>query len=251
MSRSAPALSTQHSGLSTPSSVLRIAGGRVLDPANGVEAEADLLIVDGRIEGLARPARARAGVRVIDARGCTVAPGFVDLHCHLGDPGREDAETLASGTAAAAAGGFTSLCCMADTLPPLDSAAAIEALCSRARAQTRVRVLPLGTVTRGREGRELAELAEMAAAGAVAFSDDGRPIASARLLRHALEYSLLADRPVVDHAEDPELACEGQVHEGELATVLGLRGIPAEAEEVAVARDLALARLTGARLHLA
>lgn len=230
---------------------LRISGGRVIDPANSVAREADLLISNGRIEALVGPSLSSNGERVIDARGCIVAPGFVDLHCHLGEPGREDVETLASGTAAAAAGGFTTLCCMPDTAPPLDNAAAIEGFRSRARALAQVRVLPLGTISKGRGGTELSEMAEMADAGAVAFSDDGRPVASDRLMRHALEYSLLTGRPLVDHAEQPELARDGQMHEGELATILGLRGIPAEAEEIAVARDLALARLTGARLHLA
>lgn len=230
---------------------VRIRGGRIIDPSQAMDVEADLLIVGGRIHGLARPGKACRGERVVDARGCVVAPGFVDLHCHLGDPEGEDVESLATGTAAAAAGGFTTICCMPDTLPPLDHATAIEAVKARARDQASVRVLPLGTVTRGREGVELAEMAEMAWAGAVAFTDDGNPITSSRLLRHALEYSLLANRPIVDHAEDAELARGGQMHDGEVATVLGLRGVPAEAEEITVARDLALAKLTGARLHLA
>lgn len=230
---------------------VRISGGRVIDPGNRVDTVADLLIAEGRIEGLETSSRPRPDERVIDARGCVVSPGFVDLHCHVGEPGREDAETLAGGSAAAAAGGFTTICCMADTQPPLDNAAAIEGFASRARFQGRVRLLPLGTLTKRREGTELAEMAEMASAGAVAFSDDPRPVANARLLRHALEYSLLAGRAVVEHAEDPELARDGQMHEGEVATILGLRGVPAEAEEILVARDLALARLTGAHLHLA
>ncbi|HZS01909.1 MAG TPA: dihydroorotase [Chloroflexota bacterium] len=230
---------------------LLIVGGRVLDPASGLDRFADVRVRDGRIAAIEPGLAAADGEAVLDARGCVVAPGFVDLHCHLGEPGYEDRETLATGTRAAAAGGFTTVCCMGDTQPRLDCGAEIAALRERAAATGIVRVLPIGCVTRGREGGELAELGELAAAGAVAFSDDARPVRSSRLLRHALAYSAMLGRPVVEHAVDPELAEGGLVHEGPVATWLGLPGVPAAAEEIAVGRAIALARLTGGRLHLA
>jgi dihydroorotase len=233
------------------SATLRIVGGRVLDPASGVDRHADVRVRQGRIAAIEPGLSAEDGEMVVDARGCIVAAGFVDLHSHLGEPGYEDRETLATGSRAAAAGGFTTVCCMGDTNPRLDCGAEIAALRARAEATAIVRVRPIGCVTRGREGAELAELAELAAAGAVAFSDDARPVRSSRLLRHALTYSVMLGRPVVEHAVDPDLADGGLVHEGPMATHLGLPGIPAAAEEIAVARAIALARLTGGRLHLA
>ena len=226
---------------------LRLVNGRVLDPATGRDEVADVVIEDGTIVERAT----RTGETVIDVGGYVVAPGFVDLHCHLREPGFEDKETIASGTRAAAAGGFTTLCAMADTRPSVDTGSDVESLLTQARRDAVVRVLPTGTTTKRREGGELSEMADMAASGAIAFSDDDRPLRSARLMRHALEYSLLVERPITSHAEDPELVDGGVMHEGALATVLGLKGVPREAEEVAVARDLALARLTGGRLHLA
>jgi dihydroorotase len=227
--------------------MIRLVGGRIIDPASGRDEVGDVLIEDGRfVERVTRN-----GETVIDVSGFVVAPGFVDLHCHLREPGFEDAETIASGTRAAAAGGFTTVCALADTSPSIDTGSDVEALLTQALRDAVVRVLPLGTTTKQRDGRELSEMADMADAGAVAFSDDGRAIRSASLMRHALEYSLLVERPISSHAQDPDLADGGVMHEGPLATVLGLKGIPREAEEIAVARDLALARLTGGRLHLA
>jgi dihydroorotase len=227
--------------------VIRLAGGRVIDPATGRDEVADLLIQDGQlVDKLSVNAET-----VIDVSGYVVAPGFVDLHCHLREPGFEDAETVASGTHAAAAGGFTTLCAAADTRPSVDTGSDVESMLTLAKRDALVRVLPMGTVTKQRNGEELSEMADMVSVGAVAFSDDGRAIRSANLMRHALEYSLLVDRPISSHAEDPDLLDGGVMHEGPLATVLGLKGIPREAEEIAVARDLALARLTGGRLHLA
>jgi dihydroorotase len=230
---------------------LRIAGGRVIDPASGLDQIADVRVVDGRIAAIAPSLPPLAGETVVDAAGRVVAPGFVDLHAHLGEPGFEDRETLASGSRAAAAGGFTTVCCMGDTDPRLDSGAEIAALLSRAATNAVVRVLPVGCVTRGRDGAELAELAELAEAGVVAFSDDAQPVRSSRLLRHALTYSTMLGRPVVEHAVDLDLARGGFVHEGRVATHLGLPGVPTAAEEIAVARAIALTRLTGGRLHLA
>jgi dihydroorotase len=227
--------------------VIRLVGGRVLDPANDRDEVADVLIEDGHIVENASTQEET----VIDAGGYIVSPGFVDLHCHLREPGFEDAETIASGTRAAAAGGFTTLCALADTHPTIDTGSNVESLLTQARRDAVVRVLPLGTTTKQREGRELSEMADMTEVGAVAFSDSDRPVRSASLMRHALEYSLLVERPIASHAEEADLVDGGVMHEGALATVLGLKGIPREAEEIAVSRDLALAQLTGGRLHLA
>jgi dihydroorotase len=227
--------------------MMRITGGRVLDPANDRDELGDVLVDDGRIVDRAtRPEEV-----VIDASGYIVAPGFVDLHCHLREPGFEDAETIASGTRAAAAGGFTTLCALADTHPTIDTGANVESLLTQARRDAVVRVLPVGTTTKQRNSQELSEMADMVEVGAVAFSDSDRTVGSASLMRHALEYSLLVERPIASHAEEADLVDGGVMHEGALATVLGLKGIPREAEEIAVARDLALAQLTGGRLHLA
>lgn len=227
--------------------MIRVIGGRVIDPANDRDEVADIFIDDGRVIEKAAP----NGETVIDASGFIIAPGFVDLHCHLREPGFEDAETIASGTRAAAAGGFTTLCALADTRPSTDTGSDVEALLTQYRRDAMVRVLPVGTTTKQRQSQELSEMADMSAAGAIAFSDADRPVRSASLMRHALEYSLLVGRPISSHAEDADLVDGGVMHEGPLATVLGLKGIPREAEEIAVARDLALAHLTGGRLHLA
>jgi dihydroorotase len=227
--------------------VIRLVGGRIIDPASNRDEIADLLINDGRI----LDNTTSNGETVIDVSGYVVSPGFVDLHCHLREPGFEDAETIATGTRAAAAGGFTTLCALADTQPSTDTGSDVEALLTQARRDAMVRVLPIGTTTKRRESQELSEMVDMADAGAIAFSDDGRAVRSASLMRHALEYSLLVERPISSHAEDPDLVDGGVMHEGRLATILGLKGIPREAEEIAVGRDLALARLTGGRLHLA
>jgi dihydroorotase len=227
--------------------MIRLVGGRIIDPASGRDEIGDLLI-----EGDTLVARdGSADVTEIDVSGYVVAPGFIDLHCHLREPGFEDKETIASGTSAAAAGGFTTVCALADTQPSIDTGSDVEALLTQARRDALVRVLPLGTISKRRDGQELSEMVDMTEAGAVGFSDDGRAVRSSRLMRHALEYSLLVDRPIASCAVDAELAAGGVMHEGSLATVLGLPGVPAEAEEVAVARDLALAQLTGGRLHLA
>ena len=227
--------------------MIRITGGRIIDPANSRDEVADLFIDEDRI---ADSATSREET-VIDASGYIVAPGFVDLHCHLREPGFEDAETIASGTRAAAAGGFTTLCAMADTLPTTDTGSNVESLLTHSRRDAVVRVLPVGTTPKQRQSQELSEMADMADAGAIAFSDSDRAVSKANLMRHALEYSLLVEKPIASHAEEADLIDGGVMHAGALATVLGLKGIPREAEEIAVGRDLALAQLTGGRLHLA
>ncbi|MCA1646939.1 MAG: dihydroorotase [Chloroflexi bacterium] len=226
---------------------MRLVGGRIIDPVSGRDEVGEVLIEDERLADRARP----NGETVVDVSGYVVAPGFVDLHCHLREPGYEDAETIATGTRAAAAGGFTTLCALADTQPSIDTGSDVESLLTQARRDALVRVLPVGTTTKQRNGQELSEMADMADVGAVAFSDDGRAVRSASLMRHALEYTLLVERPISSHSQDPDLVDGGVMHEGPLATVLGLKGIPREAEEISVGRDLALARLTGGRLHLA
>jgi dihydroorotase len=232
---------------------LAIRGGRVLDPGRGLDKIADVLIEGGRIAalgpGLAGGAPPTADV--IEAEGLVVCPGFVDIHCHLRDPGFEHKETIETGTCAAARGGFTTVCCMPNTEPPIDSQAIVEYVLRTAAAVGLVRVLPIGCVSRGRHGEALAELADLAEAGVVGFSDDGNPVADGGLMRRALEYSQALGLPVIDHCEEPSLTKEGVMHEGWVATRLGLRGQPAAAEEAAVARDIALAEFTGSHVHIA
>ena len=188
--------------------------------------------------------------RALEAKGYLVVPGFIDLHAHLREPGFEDSETIATGARAALRGGFTTVCAMPNTEPAIDSPGLIAELISRARAASGARVLPIAAITRGRKGRELADLVELAAAGAVAFSDDGSPVEDARLFRSALEYSRVTGRPVIEHAQDMSLSAKGVMHEGAVSARLGLPGMPAAAEETAVARNIALAKMTGGRLHL-
>jgi dihydroorotase len=229
-----------------------IAGGRVIDPSRRLDRVGDLLLADGRIAGLIGVDCDPPGSveRRFEAAGLVVGPGFVDLHAHLRTPGQEHKETIASGTRAAAKGGFTTVCCMANTSPPLDSRGLVEYVQSLAAEEGVVRVLPLGAVTKGLAGTELSEMAELAEAGVVAFSDDGVPLASSRLMRHALEYSRAFERPIMPHCDDPELMAGASMNEGPVAAKLGLRGMPSAGEEAMVARDVALAELTRGRLHV-
>jgi dihydroorotase len=229
---------------------LLIKNGRVLDPAAGVDDVQDLLIADGRIARMGRAIKA-AGVETIDASGKVVCPGFIDIHTHLREPGFEYKETIASGTRAAAAGGFTAVCCMANTVPVNDNRAVTDYILARARVEGVVRVYPIGAVTRNLDGTQLAELAEQAEAGCVAFSDDGKCVMDADLYRRAMEYALPFGTPIISHAEDWHLARRGVMNEGLVSTELGLAGAPAAAEDVMVARDIVLAELTGAHVHIA
>jgi dihydroorotase len=230
---------------------IRIRNGRVLDPANRRDEAIDLALVDGLIDGYLRPEDGGEFDREIDARGFVVAPGFVDLHAHLREPGFEDKETIATGAMAAVAGGFTTICCMPNTNPTLDTADQIEFVYAAARRAGRARVVPLGTVTRGELGKTLSDLDELAAAGAIAFSDDGKPVWDARLMEYALLNSIKLKKPIVNHCEDPQIADGGVMNQGRVADLLGLKGQPAAAEDAMVARDIRLAHDTGGRLHLA
>jgi dihydroorotase len=188
--------------------------------------------------------------RAMEAKGYIVVPGFIDLHAHLREPGFEDSETIATGARAALRGGFTTVCAMPNTEPAIDSPGLVTEVIARGQLAGAARVLPIAALTRGRKGRELADLVELAAAGAVAFSDDGSPVEDAHLFRSALEYARVTGRPVIEHPQDPALSAKGVMHEGAVSARLGLPGMPAAAEEIAVARDIALAKMTGARLHL-
>jgi dihydroorotase len=229
---------------------LLIRGGRVIDPARGIDIIADLYLRDGQVADVG-PGLDAPGAEVIAARGLVVCPGFVDLHTHLREPGQEYKETIASGTRAAAHGGFTTVCAMPNTEPAIDNRSVVEYVLRTAVEQGAARVLVIGAVTRGRRGEQLAELAELAEAGVIGFSDDGSPVADPALMRHALDYASGLDLPIIDHCEDPSLADGGVMHEGWVATRLGLRGRPAAAEDAMVARDIHLAEQTGGRVHIA
>jgi dihydroorotase len=230
---------------------LLLRGGRVIDPANSLDAAQDVLIADGKIERLGRSLEAPPGAEVVDARGKIVCPGFIDIHVHLREPGYEYKETVATGTRAAAAGGFTAVCCMANTNPVNDNGAVTDYILAKAKVEGVVRVYPIGAVTRGLHGEELAELAELAESGCVAFSDDGRCVMNAGLYRHAMEYTLPFGAPLISHAEDASLSRGASMNEGVVSTETGLPGQPAAAEDVMVARDILLAELTGAHVHIA
>lgn len=231
---------------------LLIKGGRVVDPSSKTDQVLDVLITNGKIARLAQSIEAENGTtEVLDATGKIVMPGFIDMHVHLREPGFEYKEDIGTGTRAAAMGGFTAVACMPNTQPACDTDTVVGRILERAKQTACVRVYPIGAVTKGRAGKELAEMGEMRAAGAVAFSDDGSPVTSAEVLRCALEYLKSFDAVLIDHPEDLSLSAGGQINYGLISTVTGLRGIPNESEEVAVARDLLIAKLTGGRLHLA
>jgi dihydroorotase len=227
-----------------------IKNGRVIDPASKTDRVADVLIADGKIAAVGTDLSAPEA-EIYDATGLIVAPGFIDLHTHLREPGFEHAETIESGTRAAAAGGFTSICCMPNTKPVNDSAMVTSYILERARRFGAVNVFPIGAITKSSAGEELAAIGAMKAAGAVAISDDGQPVMNSRLMRRAMEFARSYDLPVIDHCEDLNLSAGGDMHEGAQSVRWGLRGIPAASEDVMVARDLVLAELTRARYHVA
>jgi dihydroorotase len=227
-----------------------IKNGRVIDPASHTDRVVDVLIVEGQIAGVA-PDLSSPKAEVFDATGLIVAPGFIDMHVHLREPGFEHAENIESGSRAAAAGGFTSICCMPNTKPVNDSVTVTSYIVERARRNAIVNVFPIGAITKGSAGEELSAIGGMKEAGAVAISDDGLPVMNARVMRRAMEFARSYDLPIIQHCEDLNLSAGGDMHEGAASVRWGLRGIPAAAEDVMVARDLLLAQLTGARYHVA
>lgn len=225
-----------------------IRGGRVIDPSQQVDRIADLVLCDGKIAGI--DVDAPDPERVVDAAGTIVCPGLVDMHVHLREPGNEEDETIATGTAAALAGGVTSVACIPNTQPAIDSQAAVEFVYLQAERADNVNVFPIGAVTKGREGEELTEIGLLVESGAVAFTDDGDPVANPEIMRRALEYCRMFDKVVLDHCEAKELTRGGVMHEGFVSMTLGLNGMPAAAEDLMVSRDVTLAELTGGRVHI-
>ena len=229
---------------------LLVKGGRLIDPDSGLDGVSDLLIEEGRIAAIGKKISAE-GAEVIQARGRVVAPGLIDMHVHLREPGREDEETVRTGTRAAARGGFTSVACMPNTDPVIDNQGMVKFIYSQAKKTGLVSVFPIGSITKGLGGEELAEIGELKESGVVAISDDGKPVENSEVMRRALEYAKMFNLVVISHCEDKNLKGEGVMHEGYFSTVLGLPGIPAAAEEVMVARDLELVELSGGCLHIA
>lgn len=229
---------------------LLIQNGRLIDPSQSLEDERDILIEDGRVARIDKRISCPEAEH-LDASGCIVAPGFIDLHVHLREPGEEYKETIETGAQAAAAGGFTSVCAMPNTTPVNDQAAVTRYIIDQAREKAVVNVFPVGAITHQSKGESLAEIGEMVAAGAIAISDDGRPVMNANVMRRAMEYAWQLGIPVIDHCQDLHLSAGGVMNEGFYSTMLGLRGMPAAAEEVQVARDIVLAEATGAHVHIA
>jgi dihydroorotase len=226
--------------------------GRVIDPSRKVDRREDVCIDDGKIvDPSAIDAREKKQYRVIDVEGRIISPGLIDMHVHFREPGREDEETLYSGARAALMGGFTSVACMPNTEPALDNRGAIRFIDNTSRANELARIYPVGAISKGRRGTEMTELQDMVHAGAVAFSDDGDPVVDSHLMRRVLEYSRMVDVPVISHCEDRYLSEGGAMNEGSTSTMLGIKGVPREAEEIMVARDIILSRLTGGALHIA
>jgi dihydroorotase len=232
---------------------LLIKNGRIIDPGQNLDRPGSLLVAGGEISWVGGDKESPPGnnYNILDAQGLVVCPGFIDLHCHLRQPGFEEKETIATGTRAAARGGFTTVACMPNTEPPLDSKKTIEFVKATAASEGAIRVLPIGCVSKNRKGRELTDMEGLAEAGVIGFSDDGDPVSTSPLMRRALEYSLASGLPVIDHCEDKALSGGGQMNEGIISAGLGLKGIPDIAEENIVARDLGLAQTTGGWLHIA
>jgi len=231
---------------------LLISNGHLIDPAAGENSGRDLLIEDGKVAGIFKPGEIKGDdCEVFDASGCIVAPGFIDMHVHLREPGQEHKETIASGCAAAVAGGWTSVCPMPNTNPVNDNAAITRYMIEQAERAGLANVFPIGAITKSSDGGELAEMGEMKAAGAVAVSDDGRPVPNAGIMRRAMQYAADFDLPVIDHCEDKSLSNGGVMHQGKISLLIGLNGMPSLAEEIDVVRDILLASDTGAHIHIA
>ena len=232
---------------------LLIKGGRIVDPGQGIDMVGNLFVANGVIAWMREdiPSAWEKADTIVLAGGMVVSPGFVDLHCHLREPGFEEKETIATGAQAAARGGYTTVCCMPNTSPPIDSPETVAYILDKAKSNGAVRVFPVACISKGRRGEELVEMGDLAKAGVVAFSDDGASVASSHLMRRALEYSCRLKLPITDHCEDSAMTEGGAMNEGKVAVSLGLKGMPAAAEESIVARDIDLARLTSARLHIA
>ncbi len=229
---------------------LLIKNGRVIDPASKTDETLDILIEGGKIAAI--NGRIEAGeAEVIDASRLVVCPGFIDMHVHIREPGEEYKEDISTASEAAARGGFTSICAMPNTKPPNDNRGVTEYILSEAKKRARVNIFPVAAITRGLAGEELTDMADLSDAGAVAFSDDGHPVANSLVMRRALEYARFLDKLIIDHCEDKNLTEEGVMHEGEIAYRLGLKGMPAAAEEIMISRDLILAAMTGSRVHIA
>lgn len=229
---------------------LLVKGGRILDPAEGLDLIGDILVENGVIKEIA-PSIDAPGAEVLDAAGKLVCPGFIDIHVHLREPGFEYKETIATGTRAAAAGGFTTVCCMPNTSPVCDNRAVVEFIKVTAQKNSPVNVFPIGCITKGQKGQEITEMGELFEAGCVGLSDDGHPVMSAQVMRLAMEYARMFNLPIISHCEDLTMSEDGQMHEGFYSTYYGLKGIPAAAEEIMVARDIRLAEMTGCHLHIA
>jgi len=226
-------------------------GGRIIDPSQSLDLVGDVVLVGGKIEHAGAGVGVPDGAEIVECSGHIVSPGFIDVHCHLREPGREDVETIATGARAAAAGGFTAVCAMPNTDPVTDNQAAVGFVVRQGLAAAAAHVYPIGAISVRQKGESLAEVGEMVGAGAVAISDDGKPVVSAHLMRTALEYARTFGIPVVDHCEEPTLATGGAMNEGRVSARLGLRGVPSEAEEIMAIRDILLSRRTGGHVHLA
>lgn len=227
-----------------------IKNGRVIDPANKIDKILNILIEGNKIASLKKSPSTNCQ-KIIDASGKIVVPGLIDMHVHLREPGREDEETISSGTKAAAMGGITSVCCMANTNPCIDNVSGVHFILLKAKNEGVINIFPIGTITKELKGCELSEIGKMSKAGIVAISDDGKSVMNAQIMRRALEYAKTFNLPVIEHCEDSNLSQNGIMNEGKMSTILGLKGIPREAERIIVSRDIALAELTGAKLHIA
>ena len=228
-----------------------IKGGRIIDPSQGMDQVSDLLIVDGLIKEINTSISKPRNAEIFNAEGQIVCPGFIDIHCHLREPGEEYKETIETGTAAAAAGGFTTVCAMPNTQPAMDNQSVVEYVLKKAKEAASIRVLPIGSITIGRKGKQLSEMSELAELGVIGFSDDGDPVEDPNIMRQALSYSAGLNLPIINHCEVPSLADGASMNEGWVSNRLGLKGMPKSAEEVMVARDISLAELTGGHVHIA